>query len=338
MRRLCPVLLLALAVVPAAQAPAQTPPPAAPAKAEIALDLQKVGFVDRAVAFTGKAFRVRGTVTPFVAGQRVRIRLYRGKNLLVEKTKAVRPSESGDVGLFVADLRSRFSGRMRVGVTHVATDAMGYSHRRSPAVSVIGRSISSGQSGHSVKVVQRLLRDKGYVVGRFGMFDARTARAVHAFRKMTSMARTYDANMPMLRRLVDGGGRFAVRYPNKGRHVEADLTHQVLALIDGRKVLRLYPTSSGTAATPTVLGSWRVYRKDLGTNSLGMVHSSYFIRGYAIHGFASVPSYPASHGCLRVPVPDAYSIFRWVQMSDWVSTYYRDSKPRTVKVRADAGP
>ena len=54
-----------------------------------------------------------------------------------------------------------------------------------------------------------------------------------------------------------------------------------------------------------------------------MVHSSYFIRGYAIHGYASVPPYPASHGCLRVPVPDAASIFAWVRHGTIVDTYYR---------------
>jgi lipoprotein-anchoring transpeptidase ErfK/SrfK len=52
-----------------------------------------------------------------------------------------------------------------------------------------------------------------------------------------------------------------------------------------------------------------------------MVHSSYFIRGYAIHGFASVPTYGASHGCLRVPVPDARSIYDWVRFGTRVDTY-----------------
>jgi lipoprotein-anchoring transpeptidase ErfK/SrfK len=43
-----------------------------------------------------------------------------------------------------------------------------------------------------------------------------------------------------------------------------------------------------------------------------MVDSSYFIRGYAIHGYASVPTYPASHGCVRTPLwfaPGFYA--RW---------------------------
>ena len=44
-----------------------------------------------------------------------------------------------------------------------------------------------------------------------------------------------------------------------------------------------------------------------------MVDSSYFIGGYAIHGYSSVPNYPASHGCLRVPIPNARQIFDWVE-------------------------
>jgi len=52
-----------------------------------------------------------------------------------------------------------------------------------------------------------------------------------------------------------------------------------------------------------------------------MVHSSYFIRGYAIHGYKEVPTHPASHGCLRVPIPNAMSIFRWVKLGDRIFVY-----------------
>jgi lipoprotein-anchoring transpeptidase ErfK/SrfK len=52
-----------------------------------------------------------------------------------------------------------------------------------------------------------------------------------------------------------------------------------------------------------------------------MVHSNYFIGGYAIHGYASVPNYPASHGCLRVPIPNAYSIFNWIDLGDRIFVY-----------------
>ena len=112
-----------------------------------------------------------------------------------------------------------------------------------------------------------------------------------------------------------------MRYPKAGRHVEADLSRQVLALIDGGKVVRIYPTSSGKASTPTVLGSYRVYRKTPGTNSLGMLDSLYFIRGYAIHGYASVPPYPASHGCLRIPIQNARTVYDWLRGGDGVIVY-----------------
>jgi lipoprotein-anchoring transpeptidase ErfK/SrfK len=53
-----------------------------------------------------------------------------------------------------------------------------------------------------------------------------------------------------------------------------------------------------------------------------MVDSAYFIRGYAIHGYVSVPNFPASHGCLRVPIRYARAIFDWVRIGDvvWVES------------------
>ena len=87
------------------------------------------------------------------------------------------------------------------------------------------------------------------------------------------------------------------------------------------RVERIYPVSSGKPSTPTVLGSFRVYRREPGTNSHGMVYSSYFIGGYAIHGYPSVLVFPASHGCLRVPMSEAVSIFRWLARGDIVDVY-----------------
>jgi lipoprotein-anchoring transpeptidase ErfK/SrfK len=49
-------------------------------------------------------------------------------------------------------------------------------------------------------------------------------------------------------------------------------------------------------------------------NNVGMYYSVYFIRGYAIHGYRSVPTYPASAGCLRLPMADAKRIYNWVEI------------------------
>jgi L,D-transpeptidase catalytic domain len=170
-------------------------------------------------------------------------------------------------------------------------------------------------------VLQSKLKALGYVPGRRGVYDDRTARAVLAFRKVTGMARTFAASHDVMRRLARGGGAFKVRYPQHGKHVEADLSLQVIALIRGSKVERIYPVSSGKPSTPTILGTFRVYSKTPGTNDKGMVYTSYFHGGYGIHGYAEVPAYAASHGCLREPVPDAIPIYDWISLGDIVDVY-----------------
>ena len=139
---------------------------------------------------------------------------------------------------------------------------------------------------------------------RSGVYDAGTGRAIMAWRKVAGYSRTYVATADVFAGLLKGRGVFKVRHPGDGRHVEARINAQVLALINKGKVQRIYHTSSGAPATPTVRGKFRVYMKTPGTNAKGMVDSSYFIRGYAIHGYASVPPYNASHGCLRVPIAE----------------------------------
>lgn len=87
------------------------------------------------------------------------------------------------------------------------------------------------------------------------------------------------------------------------------------------EVDEIYHISSGAPATPTILGKFRFYRKEPGTNSHGMVHSVYFHRGYATHGYPSVPTYPASHGCLRNPIPDSRHIYNWIDLGDPIYVY-----------------
>lgn len=186
----------------------------------------------------------------------------------------------------------------------------------------IPRKLTSSSSKRAISLAQTILSRHKYVVGSAGQLDGRTSRALVAVRKRLGLSRAPIWDRTLAERLARGEGDFAVKFPENGRHVEADLSLQILALIgEGGKVERIYPTSSGAPATPTVLGHFSVYRKDYGTNAKGMVHSSYFIRGYAIHGFKEVPTYNASHGCLRVPVPDALSIFNWVRYGTKVDVY-----------------
>ena len=309
---------------PAAAPPAPAPPAAAPAPAPVAgvleLRAERVGRGRTVVA--GARWRVRGTLSPYVAGQQVTVRLVRGSSELQVKRVTLLPSSTGQSGTFVVGLRSTRPGRVLVRASHEATPELASVVARPTTIVVLPRRVRPGSKGLAVRLLQQRLARLGYVVGRRGSFDARTARAVLAFRKVTGMARTSAADPAVLSRLAQGKGAFRVRFPGHGRHVEADISRQVVALIGaGGKVERILPTSGGAPSTPTILGSFRIYRKDFGTNSLGMVHSAYFIRGYALHGFKSVPTYGASHGCLRVPIPDALSLFRWVRYGTPVDTY-----------------
>ena len=193
---------------------------------------------------------------------------------------------------------------------------------RSPAVTFVNSNLGPGSSGTSVRVLQAELAGLHYAVPQSGFFDEATGRALIAYRKLTGLERVPYSGSQVFRLLERGAGTFPVRYKSDGRHVEADLTRQVLAEIEpGGRVHAIYTMSSGKPSTPTVLGRFRVYMKEPGTNGHGMVDSSYFIRGYAIHGYAEVPIYAASHGCLRVPIPDAPSIYGWVQYNMPVDVY-----------------
>ncbi len=142
-----------------------------------------------------------------------------------------------------------------------------------------------------------------------------------AFRKANELGRDGYAISEVYGKLLRKQGAYKLRYPKAGKHVEFDWSRQVLVLAKGGKPYRTYHTSSGAPATPTVFGTYHFYLQTPGTNAKGMVDSSYFIRGYAIHGYASVPAYPASHGCLRVPIPNALQIYNWVDIGDPIYLY-----------------
>jgi hypothetical protein len=324
---LAPVTVLSALAAPAgAQAPqppapaASTPAPPAPASGRLRLRAERVGG-SRHRALVGAPWRIRGRVRPYVADQSVVVRFYRRGRKLRAVRVAVQPSRTGRTGSFVVGYAARRPGRVVVRASHRATPQQRTFRARTVVVRVVPPSARPGSRGPVVRLLQVRLAALGYVVGARGLYDARTARAVLAFRKVVGMSRTVVASAGVFRRLAHGQGRFRVRHPGHGHHVEADVSRQVLALIDGGRVQRIYPTSTGSPATPTVRGSFRVYLKAFGTNAKGMVHSSYFIRGYAIHGYPSVPVYPASHGCLRVPLPDALAIFSWVRYGDRVDVY-----------------
>jgi lipoprotein-anchoring transpeptidase ErfK/SrfK len=303
--------------------PVTQPPPQPPAPGHIRLVVQRA-FGKPPFVVAGSRMVIRGIVIPYVAGQKVKVSVYRDGRKVQVKTVSVLALGNG-AGQFHVGYTSTRAGLVQVHAVHYATGQQAQFSGRSQTVHYASPDLSPGASGPSVRLLQSELNALHYVVPLNGSFDEATGRAVIAYRKMTGLARVPSTNLTVFRKLQQRAGSFHVRYVRDGRHVEGDLTRQVLAEIEaGGRVHALYTMSSGKPSTPTVIGRFRVYSKTPGTNSEGMVDSNYFVRGYAIHGYAEVPTYAASHGCLRVPIPNAASIYAWVRQGTPVDVYNED--------------
>jgi peptidoglycan hydrolase-like protein with peptidoglycan-binding domain len=329
MRRLASIGALALTSVASAlasaPAAAQTDGPAAAPEPEqrggrAAIRVRGGLTVQgRRYVYRGQRVIVIGRVRPFVAGQRVTVLVRRGARLGTYRAPIRRAS--GGAGRFVVSFRAIRRGRYRVSARHRETSAQRAFRSGAKRFRSVRPAAGIGARGDTVWLLQRTLRSLGFPTAKNGYFGRSTARAVLAYRKTNFMGRSGYANRRVFRGIFRRRGRFKLRYPGAGRHVEFDWSRQVLVLANRGRARRVYHASSGKPSTPTVFGTFRFYRKEPGTNSHGMVHSSYFIGGYAIHGYKSVPNYPASHGCIRVPIPNARSIFRAIHYGERIFVY-----------------
>lgn len=322
-RHLLPIPLFMLALAPMAYA--QTPttpvePPVEPAAGKASLSVEGGLATKKARYFApSQEVVVRGVVKPFVRGEVLTLYAIRHGKASKRVRRAV-----GRRGRYEFRLKVGNPGPVRLVVKHRASDGQKAFRTRNETIQVVSWSAGAGARGTKVTLLQRGLAKLGFATPVTGYFDSLTANAVNAFRKTNGMGRDGYAIGPVYAMVMRGDGAFKLRYPTSGthgKHVEFDWSRQVLVLADRGRPYRVYHTSSGTPVTPTVFGSYRFYRQDYGTNAKGMVHSSYFIGGYAIHGYPSVPNYPASHGCLRVPIPSALSIFNWIDIGDPIQTY-----------------
>ncbi len=180
-----------------------------------------------------------------------------------------------------------------------------------------------GATGPFVELMQKQLAALHLYLPLTGVYDNGTELALDAYHRLLGEGEGHmNLDPATVTDLLDEKGAFHVRYPQQGPHAEGDLSDQVLAFTDGSKVHWLFPISSGKPSTPTILGNFQVYRKQPQYTSDGMYFSDFFTGGYAIHGYNPAPDYPASHGCMRLPMVDAVPAYNWLQLGDWVDTYY----------------
>jgi lipoprotein-anchoring transpeptidase ErfK/SrfK len=139
--------------------------------------------------------------------------------------------------------------------------------------------------------------------------------AIMAFQKVEGLKRTGILTPATLEKIREASTPVA-KHAGPA-HIEVDITRQVLFVVgDDGKVNLIVPISSGSGekywdkttnkfeVANTPRGEFKIERKINGSRKapLGSIYyPSYFHRGWAVHGSASIPPKPASHGCVRVP-------------------------------------
>jgi hypothetical protein len=310
------ILLSLAAVAGAVSAPARAP------AARGAVSLIGAFTVNRqAMTVSGRSVEFRGVVRPYAPGQHTTIRVYLGGRLIKLERLAIKRSRGGTFGYFADRVITSGRGEITVIALHSRTAQLG-GFRISRGYAVLSPAVSFGSTGRFVQLLQQRLAALHFYIPQTGVYDTGTGLALDAYHRLLTWGTYQSLDSRTVTWLLNGWGEFKVRYPGDGKHAEGNLTNQLLALIDHGHVLSIYPISSGKPSTPTILGRFRVYRKQPGYLPDGMYFSAFFIGGYAIHGYNPAPDYPASHGCMRVPIVDALSIFHWIGMGDGVDTYF----------------
>jgi N-acetylmuramoyl-L-alanine amidase len=256
---------------------------------------------------------LRGALAPAYAGVRLAIRSRNADGTWRDVTSV----GIDGTGAYSWTVTPAAVGRFVYSVVLPAGPAHLQASTPAMAVQVDPRDLRKGDTGSDVLTLEQRLAAQKNDVGRIdGVFDYDLLHAVIAFQKSQGIARTgvYDAATR-----VRLGAPVAVRlrYPSAGRAIEIDLRKQVLYLSEGGVLRRVLDVSSGsgklyeqdgvTHRATTPQGRFSILRKINDPNHespLGILYRpAYFFQGWAIHGSSSVPTYPASHGCIRITDP-----------------------------------
>jgi peptidoglycan hydrolase-like protein with peptidoglycan-binding domain len=183
--------------------------------------------------------------------------------------------------------------------------------------------VKRGHAGDDTTALQNRLLELGYWLdnadGRYG--DV-TFQAVMAFQKQNGLKPSGTADQETVDALTSATVR--VSGAAIGDEIEVDLTKQVLYIVRGGLTMWALNTSTGSGKpyvaadlknpgeqvsgdAKTHPGEFKVGREQSEgwwQSPLGQLYRpKYFDGGIAVHGARSVPSYPASHGCVRVSLP-----------------------------------
>lgn len=194
---------------------------------------------------------------------------------------------------------------------------------------------------NEIRQAEQWLADLGFWTGPIdGVWDSSTRHALVAFQKVQKARATGKLTRAEWNAL-SVAAPIQPRHTS-GPHIEVDIARQVLFLVDAEgKVGNILPISSGSgkrfyekgypethAVTPCA--RLEVFAKASGwkTSPLGEMHNPmYIVGGIAIHGSQDVPSYPASHGCIRIPMFASHRLTKMVPKGTPVYVYGCKDEP-----------
>jgi hypothetical protein len=293
-----------LVVLPAGVAQAEKKPGAGASAAGISVEVK--GNPNRVALL--KKLDIQGQLTAPLPSDNVQLTVSASGRKLF--TKKITPKADGS---FEAPLKVTACCRYTIEVENAgnkakaqfSVDVPKHLPRKGPVTALFNRSLQgmgfhTGTKGSKVTVGTRL--------------------AIKAFRKTNRMARSFSYKAGIFRELLQEKGAFEPRHDD-GRHVEVDISRQVMSLIQGDTPVHTFHVSTGASATPTIRGKFRFYMRQAGYNAKRMYFSVYFRGGYATHGYSSVPNYNASHGCVRNPIPFSRFIYNWVAIGMPIYVY-----------------
>ncbi len=161
--------------------------------------------------------------------------------------------------------------------------------------------LRTGATGPDVMRLQQRLSGLGFWLGSAdGVFSTGTAHAVVAFQKLAGLTPDGIVGAATSAALESAAPPRPRR--GTGHELEIDLTHQVLIVADAGTAIAVLDISTGSVAGTTPTGRFTITGQVDGYDHspLGVLYRpKYFYRGVAVHGYPSVPPYPASHGCVR---------------------------------------
>ena len=263
---------------------------------------------------------VRGVVKPYVPDEVLTLYAIRGK----KASKTVRRARRARGAPTSSASRSATRGRCGLWSSTSGSAAQQAFRTRSETIQVVnwsgrrGRARPEGAAAPARPARARLRHARDRLLRRG---TARGERVPQDERDGPRRLRHHVG----LREAAARPGRVQAALPDvghHGKHVEFDWSRQVLVLADNGKPYRSTTCRRASRRRRRCSAATTSTCKTPGTNSHGMVYS------IVLHRRLRDPrlrrrcrTTPASHGCLRVPIPNAVSIYNWIDIGDPIYTY-----------------